>query len=210
MCMGNRLYGKLCVWKVVCKGNRKGKSRAALTDAEIAVFLEETHFNPAQISKLHETFRAIAATRDDDGVIDIDEFCLAVHVAPNEISRQLFRSFDLNEDGVLNFREYLWGLSTMALGNEQEKLSLAFKLYDIDRDGSISREDLTTLCKACTDYSTIDDQAISRLVDETLRLADLDGNGLIDFSEFKTLASKQPELLQSLSLGRHALRSITP
>uniref|UniRef100_A0A0G4FHK8 EF-hand domain-containing protein n=1 Tax=Chromera velia CCMP2878 TaxID=1169474 RepID=A0A0G4FHK8_9ALVE len=191
-------------------GLKVSKTSGKLTDAEIQSFAEETYFNPDQIRHIHKSFKAISARRDDDGVIDLEEFSSALGMEVNELSRQLFRSFDVNSDGVLNFREFLQGLSIMVLGSEKERLRLAFNIYDIDRDGSISRDELYSLCRSCLSGTSVamTDETVHKLVDAALLSADLDGNGVIDIDEFEQLTRQQPSLLASLSFdARHILGS---
>lgn len=44
--------------------------------------------------------------------------------------------------GVLNFREFVIGLSLSLRGTFDEKLYWAFKIYDVDGNGFISRSEM--------------------------------------------------------------------
>ena len=54
----------------------------------------------------------------------------------------LFRLFDINHNGQIDFKEYMVILSTTSRGRINEKIDLAFRLYDVDRDGMVSRTDM--------------------------------------------------------------------
>ena len=51
-------------------GGGKSKLRKNLKKKEIKRFVEETHFNHDEIVALYEHFKDIAASQDNDGVID--------------------------------------------------------------------------------------------------------------------------------------------
>lgn len=60
----------------------------------------------------------------------------------------LFRLYDTNQDGTIDFVEYCQGQSIISRGNLEEKLGWAFKLYDCDGDGWVSKGDMTIITEA--------------------------------------------------------------
>ncbi|OAD52962.1 Kv channel-interacting protein 1 [Eufriesea mexicana] len=54
----------------------------------------------------------------------------------------VFKAFDVNCNGAMNFRDLLVILSTLLRGSIYEKLRWIFKLYDINGDGCITRGEL--------------------------------------------------------------------
>lgn len=46
------------------------------------------------------------------------------------------------QDGVVDFREYVMAISMLIEGSAVEKLRWSFKLYDKDRDGAITRQEM--------------------------------------------------------------------
>lgn len=49
---------------------------------------------------------------------------------------------DSDRDGRIDFREFLINLSTVIKGDHERKLRLAFALYDMDKTGYITREQM--------------------------------------------------------------------
>lgn len=49
----------------------------------------------------------------------------------------MFRAFDEDNNGAIDFREFIIGLSVSSRGTPDEKLGFAFKLYDVNRDGGL-------------------------------------------------------------------------
>ncbi|VDP16820.1 unnamed protein product [Schistosoma margrebowiei] len=60
----------------------------------------------------------------------------------------LFRTFDQDASGSIDFNEFLTAISITQSGSPEEKLELAFQLYDIDRNGTIEEYEMTQIIKA--------------------------------------------------------------
>jgi len=112
--------------------------------------------------------------------------------------------FDINKDEVINFREFVCGLSVFcSKGTVDEKLQLSFKLYDRDEDGYIDKPELMSMLRAIMFDNMLfhlSDDHIRALVDSTFSEADQNGDGLISFEEYKTLVNKHPTILKNLTL----------
>ncbi len=51
----------------------------------------------------------------------------------------------MNEDGYLDYREFLTGLIKIYCSNFDQKTKLVFDIYDFDSDGFVSKEDISTV-----------------------------------------------------------------
>eukprot|EP00061_Rhincodon_typus_P015882 g43808.t1 len=52
----------------------------------------------------------------------------------------LFNAFDTDHNGSVSFENFVTGLSVILRGSIEDKLSWAFNLYDLNKDGCITRE----------------------------------------------------------------------
>ena len=81
--------------------------------SEIREFSTQTLFSTEKVEKLYSHFYTISASQTDDGVIDLEEFCDRLGLSTTSmVSARIFHLFDANHDGVINFREFLMGIST--------------------------------------------------------------------------------------------------
>ena len=62
-----------------------------------------------------------------------------------EFAEHVFRTFDINNDGHVDFQEFLLGLCLAGSKDAETKITWAFKVYDINGDGSISWSEMRNI-----------------------------------------------------------------
>ena len=118
--------------------------------------------------------------------------------------------------GTVDFQEFVGGLSAFSSrGGRDEKLrctpirkrfcvvfkayddcAVAFKVYDMDRDGYISNGELFLVLKMMVGNNLKDGQ-LQQIVDKTIMEADKDGDGKLSFDEFVQMVSNTVSTLSS-------------
>ena len=64
------------------------------------------------------------------------------YILPGIVGNRLFRVFDSNNNGVLEYNEFRRGMLALFCGNYEKTLRFIFDFYDFDGDGKISKEDI--------------------------------------------------------------------
>lgn len=156
------------------------------------------------ISHIFHLFHSISVSGDDDGVIDYEEFCKTIDLPKSLFTKQLFRLFDNNDNESINFRKFIVTLSTLVYGTTNERLKVGFRLYDVDRNGLISKQELRSLLTHCVlgphSTSQLSSETLDSIVHQSFVIADLDLNDQLDFEEFCVLAEKHPSMISTLKV----------
>ena len=58
-----------------------------------------------------------------------------------------FKTYDINGDGCVDFKEFLRVIYTLSGDSHEQKLKLIFKTFDNDHDGMISADDIKIVVK---------------------------------------------------------------
>merc|ERR1712013_966581 len=115
-------------------------------------------------------------------------------------SEHAFRTFDLNHDGRIDFREFVTALSVTSRGSAEEKLKWVYSLYDSDGNGYITRTEMLTIVRAIyklvgNNSPMAHDQATpEQRVEKIYQLMDKDTDGRLTLNEFITGAKSEPAL----------------
>lgn len=143
---------------------------------------------------------------------------------PSSFANYVFRVFDSDNSGMIDFKEFICALSITSRGKMEDKLDWAFQLYDIDGDGKISYDEMLAIVEAI--YKMVptqtryfgarimltdeqvgsmvklpeDEDTPEKRVKKIFRMMDKDENGSLDIAEFKEGSKRDETIVSALSL----------
>ncbi|KHN88351.1 Neuronal calcium sensor 1 [Toxocara canis] len=129
---------------------------------------------------------------------------------PSKFAAFVFNVFDSNKDGHICFNEFIAALSITSRGTLDEKLDWAFSLYDVDKDGYITKEEMANIVDAI--YSMIgnmlelpkDEDTPEKRVAKIFSNMDLNLDGRLTLEEFKTGSKNDPWIVQALTMDMNS------
>jgi len=181
------------------------RSSQALQEENISQIEADTGFTGNQIERLWSRFTSL--DKQDKGYLTREDFLripeLAINPLGDRIVHAFFRDGHSNSNGnndleardrdVVNFCDFVRVLAHFRpikknaeknkLNSRQEKLKFAFRMYDLDGDEKISKEELLAVLTMMVGENISEDQ-LESIAERTIHEADEDKDTKISFDEF--------------------------
>uniref|UniRef100_A0AAV2LNH9 EF-hand domain-containing protein n=1 Tax=Knipowitschia caucasica TaxID=637954 RepID=A0AAV2LNH9_KNICA len=196
-------------------------SRASLTQSNVAEegevstvwhrpegldrLVQQTNFSKKELQILYRGFK----NECPSGVVDEETFKnIYSQFFPQGDSSTyahfLFDAFDTQNNGSVNFEDFVVSLSIILRGSAEDKLSWAFNLYDINKDGCITREEMTDIMNSIYDMMgkhtlpCVRDSDASEHVDSFFKKMDKNKDGVVTIDEFLDTCQQDENIMQSM------------
>uniref|UniRef100_A0A8C9WQW1 Potassium voltage-gated channel interacting protein 3 n=1 Tax=Scleropages formosus TaxID=113540 RepID=A0A8C9WQW1_SCLFO len=161
----------------------------------------QTKFTKKELQSLYRGFK----NECPSGLVDEDTF--------KNIYSQFFP-----QGGGLIFKnmtlilvDFVIGLSVLLRGSVTEKLNWAFNLYDINKDGYITKEEMLAIMKSIYDmmgrytYPSVRDDAPSEHVEKFFQKMDRNRDGVVTIDEFIETCQKDENIMSSMQLFENVI-----
>ncbi|TKC44201.1 hypothetical protein EI555_018800 [Monodon monoceros] len=123
----------------------------------------------------------------------------------------LFNAFDADGNGAIRFEDFVVGLSILLRGTVHEKLKWAFNLYDINKDGYITKEEMLAIMKSIYDmmgrhtYPILREDAPLEHVERFFQKMDRNQDGVVTIDEFLETCQKDENIMSSMQLFENVI-----
>ncbi|GMT08056.1 hypothetical protein PENTCL1PPCAC_30230, partial [Pristionchus entomophagus] len=169
-------------------------------DDEIETIAHETEFSRSQIVRLHARF--VSLDKKGRGFLERDDLKNVPELAVNPLGDRIVDAFftvgGSYDDGAfasvkrLDFRQFVRVLSFFqpidrskknVHNRRTDKLKFAFIMYDLNKNGYITREEFVVILNSMVGANITSDQ-LDNITDRTFAEADMAKDGRISFEEF--------------------------
>lgn len=178
-----------------------GNVPSFITPEEYRQLHEETGFTESQIRRLYSRFAHL--DKRSKGYLFRQDLMLIPELAVNPLGTRIIEAFFTDEKDStvsveqVNFRQFVRTLSRFrcsekghehVMNSKEKKIEFVFQVYDTDRDGVISQNDLHHILHAMVGLH-IPSEHLNSIVKRTLKEADKDKDNKISLEELTEVLS---------------------
>lgn len=150
----------------------------------VLTYIASQLVNKEESVRLTELFRALDL--NGDGKLSQEEIRSGMNRSTELVNTELdmkllFDSVDIDNSGFIDYTEFIMASLQGEALVSQDKLEVAFRKFDLDRNGRISPAELKEL------FRNSEEDVAANVWKELIVEADTNGDGEIDLSEFKAL-----------------------
>ncbi|CAD7090018.1 unnamed protein product [Hermetia illucens] len=122
-------------------------------------------------------------------------------VTEETLMERIFTSWDRGHEGLpIRLEGWVIGLSVFLRGTPIERASFCFRVYDLNSDGFITKDEMFTLLRNCLIKQPQDedpDEGVKDFVEIVLKKFDIDKDGKVSFQDFCQTVGEEPLLMEA-------------
>ncbi|ODN06525.1 Kv channel-interacting protein 4 [Orchesella cincta] len=174
---------------------------------ELNKLAKTTKFTRKEIQLIYRGFKQECPT----GLVDEDSFKdIFAQFFPQgdatQYAHYVFNTLKHNSSGQISFEEFLGILSKVSRGTIQEKMQWIFGLYDLNKDGLITKNemlDVVTSIYEMLGHHTepqVEENSAREHVEKIFHQIDLNHDGVVTIDELVEWCCRDERILQSLEM----------
>ena len=183
-------------------GSKNGKP--VLREEDIAALSQSSGLDEAQVREAFDAF----VTEHPNGRMKPKDFTAMMSQAlpkkdASKMEKHVFRAYDTNNDGYIDFVEFMVIFYIMSDGTPEEVLGKIFRVFDVNSDGTISKKELTRLIKDMYGLLKTEDTNVAAkdfIAKSAFAEMDKDEDGKVSLDEFITACLSQEEFSKMLAI----------
>jgi Ca2+-binding EF-hand superfamily protein len=158
--------------------------------------------------QVEEKFQAFLKDHPDGKLRKKDFRSMMSEALPKKDAEKLephvFRIYDTNSDGVIDFVEFMVVYYCLLEGSPEEVLTKLFRVFDVNSDGSINIKEMKRLVKDLygllkhNDPTTASEELIAKTAFKEM---DVNGDGLVSQDEFVRAVLEQEQFSKLLTVN---------
>ena len=158
-----------------------------MSTQEVTELSKQTNFSQKELKRIYKGFKKLDTY--NKGYVNIHDLATIPEVDKNPLGDRICDVLSEKGTNHIDFKEFV---RSLAVFNErvaepspmEEKIRFLFRVYDIDGDGFVNKDELFIILKGLVKDSLSGSQ-LQQIVDKTMKDLDQDKDGKLCFDEFK-------------------------
>merc|ERR1712217_427759 len=186
-------------------GNKQSQDRLSKEDIEFLTY--HTNYTEDTIQEWYKGFKQDCP----DGHLTKESFmkiyskCFPAGCV-SEFCDHVFRTFDSDKNGFIDFKEFLLAIDVTSTGSPEQKLNWAFRMYDVDGNGTIEPEEMSRIVHSIYAMMGPDQAVIERGLESPeqrseniFKRMDINSDGRVEKKEFVRCCMEDKKLIGLLT-----------
>ena len=143
-----------------------GADSSEIGDENLQKLKNETDIKESDIKKCHQKFNAL--DKEKKGFVSITDFVNIPELSKNPLRYYIAQNMSNNNNSdAVNFDSFIKVIDIFKNNKTEKQYKFMYELFDVDKDGKISSEDMLVTFKLLLGNS-INEEQIMEIVDKTI------------------------------------------
>ncbi|XP_015587745.1 EF-hand calcium-binding domain-containing protein 1 [Cephus cinctus] len=121
-------------------------------------------------------------------------------ITEDTLVERMFCCWDKDNESAIRLEPWIMGLDVFLRGSLRERMEFCFRVYDLNGDGYITKDEMFQLLKNCLIKQPGEedpDEGVRDLSELALKKLDVDHDGKVSFEDYELAIKEEPLLLEA-------------